>query len=308
MSRTGEIAYGYVYIWDFGGYVNALNATTGEIEWTYTRGSAGYNTPYGIYPLWYNAEVCDGKIFLSEGHMYDQPLSPGSRQLALNATTGELVWSILSFTGRVPAAHADGYMVQWNSYDNQIYTFGKGPTAITVTAAPKTSVNGDSILIEGMVTDQSPGTKNPDRIARFPNGVPAVSDESMSAWMEYVYMQQPKPTNATGVTMKLETLDPNGNFYDIGTATSDASGMYKLLWTPPVPGEYTIIATFPGSESYYSSSAETALGVTEAPSATPGPTPPPAPMTDTIVIGTGIGVIIAVAIVGAVIALIFRKR
>jgi hypothetical protein len=63
--------------------------------------------------------------------------------------------------------------------------------------------------------------------------------------------------------VKLETLDPNNNFYEIGTVTSDASGMFKLMWQPPVPGEYTIIATFEGSASYYRSYAETAMGVTE---------------------------------------------
>jgi hypothetical protein len=100
-------------------------------------------------------------------------------------------------------------------------------------------------------------------------------------------------------------LDPNGNFYDIGTVTSDAYGNFKLLWKPPVPGEYTIIATFPGSGSYYSSYAETALGVSAAPEATPGPTPPPGSNTDTYVLGSAIGIIIAVVIVGF---LILRKH
>jgi hypothetical protein len=35
------------------------------------------------------------------------------------------------------------------------------------------------------------------------------------------------------------------------------------MWEPPVPGEYTIIATFAGTASYYGSYAETAMGVSE---------------------------------------------
>ena len=70
----------------------------------------------------------------------------------------------------------------------------------------------------------------------FPNGVPAVSDASMSSWMEYVYMQKPKPTNATGVPVTLSVIDSNGNYRHIGTTTSDASGMFGFTWTPDISG------------------------------------------------------------------------
>jgi hypothetical protein len=53
------------------------------------------------------------------------------------------------------------------------------------------------------------------------------------------------------------------------------------MWTPPITGKYTITATFEGSNSYWPSSAETAIGVTEATAspaivttATPAPTQP----------------------------------
>jgi len=49
--------------------------------------------------------------------------------------------------------------------------------------------------------------------------------------------------------------------------------MFKKMWTPEVPGEYTVIATFMGDDSYGSSYAETAVGVVEAPE------PPPEPVT-----------------------------
>jgi hypothetical protein len=156
-----------------------------------------------------------------------------------------------------------------------------------------------------MVTDISPGTKEYARTARFPSGVPAVSDESMSDWMLYVYKQFPRPANATGVEVVLSVLDPNNNTYVIGTATSDADGMFKLMFTPEVPGEYTIIATFGGSKSYYSSYTETAVGITEAPPLSPTPEPLTLPPTETYTIGTGIAVIIAIAIATI---LILRKR
>ncbi|UCF45184.1 MAG: hypothetical protein JSW44_00655, partial [Candidatus Bathyarchaeota archaeon] len=96
------------------------------------------------------------------------------------------------------------------------------------------------------------------------------------------------------------------NFYEVGRATSDSSGFYKLMFTPDVPGEYTVIASFAGSKAYYGSFAETALGVEEAPQPTPAPTPTPAPMTDTYVTGFGIGIIVAIVIGFAL--LLLRKR
>jgi hypothetical protein len=100
---------------------------------------------------------------------------------------------------------------------------------------------------------------------------PAVSADSMTGWMEYLHMQKPKPTNTTGVTVTLTATDQNGNKFNIGTATSDASGLYSVMWTPPTESKYTITASFEGSESYYASSAETVVGVTAASSSSVSP-------------------------------------
>jgi hypothetical protein len=330
IARGALIAYDKVYIWDYGGYVNALDLQTGQIKWTWSPRSAGYDTPYGIWPLWHfgTGSIADGKLFLSEGKMYDPPLSTGCQRLAINCTDGTLVWSILSYSGRSPGAIADGFLVEWNSYDCQIYTFGKGQTITALSASPKIVVKGNSILLEGSVTDESPGTKDPDRTARFPYGVPAISDANMSDWMEYVYMQQLKPTNATGVPVHLTAIDPNGNSQEIGTATSDTDGKFSVMWTPPVEGKYTIVANFEGSNSYYASHAETALGVsvaqspapTATPTAAPTPTPTqtptatgsPSPVPNTgLSIGTEVYLGIAAAVVFAAVAttaIFLRKR
>jgi len=272
ISRAAEIAYDKVFIWDFGGYVNALDLNTGIIEWTLTPRSSGYDAPYGIYPLWHfgTQTIADGKLFLSEGSMYNPPVHPAYR-LAISCETGEIIWSILSYSGRCPGAVADGYLLEWNSFDSQLYAFGKGPTITSIEIENDAIAKGESVMIKGTVIDNSPGTKDTDREARFPHGVPAITDACMSDWMEYVYMQQIKPTDITGVEVKLTALCPDGNTYDIGTVTSDANGLYKRLWEPTMEGEYTIIATFDGSESYYPSSSETAIGVTAA-QAAPTPT------------------------------------
>jgi hypothetical protein len=128
----------------------------------------------------------------------------------------------------------------------------------------------------------------------------------MNAWMEYVYMQKPRPTDAVGVNVTISVLDPNGNSYEVGTTTSDANGMYSVSFTPLVSGKYTVIATFAGSESYWGSQAETAINVEQTPAATAAPTPTPAPMTDTYIVGFGSAMLVAI-IVGFVL-LLLRKR
>ncbi|MDR0371985.1 MAG: PQQ-binding-like beta-propeller repeat protein [Nitrososphaerota archaeon] len=307
LSRGAEIAYGQVYIWDFGGYVHALDLQTGKINWVFTRGSSGYDNPYGIWPIWHfgSQSIGDGMLFLAESRMYDPPMGPGYHRLAINCTTGDLVWKIQSFAGRAPGAIADGMLVQWNSYDKQLNVFGQGQTSTTISVANKLSVHGEKILVEGTVIDQSPGTKNADRVARFPNGVPAVSEDSQEAWMEYVYMQQNKPTDATGVTVALSVIDPNNNLYEVGTTTSDSNGAYAMTFTPSVPGQYTLIATFPGSVSYYGSSAETTFIVDEVAPTTSVIADPVSPPTELYFIVSTIAIILAIAIVGI---LLLRKK
>ncbi len=98
-----------------------------------------------------------------------------------------------------------------------IYTIGKGPSAVTV-SAPQTGVSvGSSFTITGTVTDQSPGATAYAHKIGYANGVPSVSDASQEALMEYIYLQQPKPSNATGVPVRIDVIDPNGNFVNIGT-------------------------------------------------------------------------------------------
>ena len=274
----------------FGGVLIAYNITTGEQLWNYTARQVGFESPYGNFPI-NVAAIADGKIYAISGeHSITQPMWRGSYLRCINATTGEEIWKILQFgadgggsLNGVYVYMADGYVVGLNQYDSQIYCYGKGPSATTVTASSKVSVHGSSVLIEGTVTDQCVGAKKIAEKVGFTNGVSAVSDESMQAWMEYLYEQQGMPTNATGVEVVLETLDPNGNFYEIGRATSSVSGVFGTAFIPQVPGLYKIIATFEGSSSYYGSYAETYINVEEAPSpaqplepesTTPEPTEP----------------------------------
>jgi len=315
---TGTVAYSptdgsllvlHVFLNGMDGYIHCLDIYTGKWLWDFSTGSSGLETDWGNWPL-LTATFLGGapgtgglRIYSVGGHTHLQPLYRGARMYCVNGSNGALLWSISGWFEAGAPAGADGYMAAINGYDNQLYCFGKGNTQTTVDA-PMTGITfGNTVVIRGTVTDQSPGQTCLGKPAA---GTPAISDDSMSTWMEYLYMEQPMPKNATGVEVTLETLDPNGNFYEIANTTSDASGMYSYVFTPEVPGLYTIIATFEGSNSYYSSYAETAINVVEAPQASPTPTPPPPSMADTYIIGFGTAIII-IMIVGFVI-LILRKR
>ncbi len=206
-------------------------------------------------------------------------------------------------------AIADGYATFFNGYDNQVYSVGRGPSALTV-EAPKTSVElGKSLIISGTVTDISAGTQQDEQSVNFPHGVPVSSDASMREWMGYVYQDQPLPSNFTGVEVTIDVLDSNGNYRNIGAVNTDATGMYTMPWKPDIPGAYTVVATFHGTNGYWPSYSETSFVVDSA--STPAPTAPPvtgfATTSDLMIaIAAGvIAIIIAVAVVGL---LILRKH
>jgi hypothetical protein len=56
-------------------------------------------------------------------------------------------------------AIADGYLINYDQMDNQIYCFGKGQTATTVTAPDTVLPLGSSVVLRGDVTGQSLGAK-----------------------------------------------------------------------------------------------------------------------------------------------------
>jgi hypothetical protein len=203
----------------------------------------------------------------------------------------------------------DSIMATMDTYDMQLYAVGKGPSMMTINAPLTSPQLGVSVTISGTILDNSPGTKSDALLLRFPNGVPAVSDESQSDWMLYVYKQFPKPLNASGLPITLSVVDGNGNYRTIGSTTSDIDGFFSFNWQPDITGKYTVYASFGGSSAYYPSQAVAAFSVDSA--ATPAPTQPTAtgPVTSSellmYVVGATVAVIIAIAIVGL---LVLRKR
>ena len=309
-----HVAYGKIYSASYGGVLYCYDSKSGDLLWTYGNGGEGNSTfsglatAWGRYPVFVDV-IADDKVYLATTeHSPGSPFYKDTKYRCVNATDGTEIWTLMGWgTGMDPGCDvvADGFFVFLNCYDMQVYAVGKGPSALTVEAPMTSNDFGKPLVIRGSVTDIAAGTEQFVVAKRFPNGVPAVSDESMGTWMEYVYMQKPKPLDAVGVTVSIDVVDSNGNYRNIGTTTSDSSGMFSLTWTPDIEGSYYAVATFAGSDSYWPSSAETSF-VVDSPQATPSPYPQVSiPPTEMYIIGTGLAIIVAIAIAAL---LILKKR
>jgi hypothetical protein len=307
------IAYDKFISTGVSGITHCYDTQTGKLLWEYHA-----IDPYQEI-LWANdwwtkpMFVTDGKIYIA--HMEHSSIDPkprGAPFICLDMETGEEIWRANGLFRQTywgsNVIIGDSIITTMDTYDQRVYAIGKGASSTTVTAPDMGVPLGKSVLVRGTVTDVSPGTKDADLTIRFPNGVPAVSDANMSDWMLYVYKQFERPADVTGVEVVVSALDPNNNSYEVGRTTSDASGFFKMAFTPEVPGEYTIIASFEGSGAYYGSFAETGINVEEAPAATPEPTPMSTSTADLYLVPGIVGIIVAIAVVGAILMLMLRKR
>ncbi len=290
---SGIIAYDKLYVLSYDGSVHAFDITNGKQIFKYYSGDDNYReTPYGTFPFYYGPIIANGVVFAGNGeHSPSIPLYRGYQLHAFSATDGTPFWTFPGW--HVIQAIADGYLVSYNAEDNKIYVFGKGPSETTVSVSSEVAAKDSSVLITGTVTDQSEGQK----------GTPAIADKDMSAWMSYLKRQQPIPANAEGVSVNLVAIRSDGNVVNIGTVTSDMSGVFKKLWTPAAEGEYTITATFTGSNSYGSSYAETSIGVVSSTSQSTSESNFALPM-EAVYAGAIVIIVLAVALA----VLVFRRR
>jgi hypothetical protein len=184
-----------------------------------------------------------------------------------------------------------------------------GPSKITAQAPSVGVTTATPITISGTITDIASGSQQEAVVANFPNGLPCVSDPSMTKFMEAVYEQQTMPTNTTGVPITISVVDSNGNLRQIGTTTSTAYGTYALTWTPDISGDYTVIVNFAGTQSYYPATASTAFHASEpAPTTAQTNTVTQSSAADMYLLPGIIAIIVAIVIGFAVTIIVLRKR
>ena len=175
--------YGMFYRCSYDG-IYAFNWTNGNIVWHYVDSAVPFETPYtdvnGTQCYSFNGGgfVADGKLYTYDTeHTATYPVTRGWGIQAINITNGQRVWKIMEQAS--PAAVSDGYLVAGNGYDGNVYVYGKGQSATTL-SAPQVAVNSRTKhkLLTGTVLDQSPAQP----------GTPCVAAQSMSqyGWNTYI--------------------------------------------------------------------------------------------------------------------------
>ena len=293
VAYNAASAYGVVIEQGWDGYLYAYNTATGKLAWKSFYTGNTTETAMGDYAWWGKLAIADNKIYGGTGqHTQPSPNARGDKLYCVNASDGTLMWSLGPWqTGS--GGVSSGMLFQTNNYDGCLYCFGKGQTATTVSVLPSVT-HMETVMIQGTVTDQSPGAP----------GTPAVSDASQTQWMEYLYMNKPMPINATGVTVHLQAMKSDGTVIDITHVTTDIMGHYEYIWCPPAEDTYKILATFEGSNSYWTSSGQCALGaIAVLPTASP-----PAAAPDNTPIFAGIIAAVVIAILIGILNLIMLRR
>ncbi|PVX27226.1 MAG: hypothetical protein CW716_03405 [Candidatus Bathyarchaeum sp.] len=266
VSETNDYENLYLALPD--GTISALNLETGNEVWR-SEPIASTEYPNNVVPYVQGVLMVGGNIYAYAGYSIGYLIDPIPRQsmlVCIDATTGEIKYTLNG--GVFPEAAANGYVIGTSIFDGMRYCIGKGPTSTSIIIQDDVVAKGDTVLIKGNVLDQSPASQEYDSQVLFPNGVPAVADEDMNEFMDYLYMQNAtllnNPPTPKGVQVTLTGVDPSGNTVPIGTTTTDSEGNYAINFVPDTTGIYSIKATFEGTDSYWPSNAGTHLSVIPA--------------------------------------------
>jgi hypothetical protein len=328
LTNPIAVGYGHLYTAGYGGVLYSINCKNGNIDFTWGNDINDPNnstftaeTVYGEYPTQV-AAVANNKIYMvEEEHSLNSPAYHGGKTRCVDAFTGKLLWQVYGLSSWQESAVADGYYTWFNMNDQQVYAMGPGPSATSVSIKDDVVSLGSAVLITGTVTDQTPQAQL--------KGTAAVADADQEKQMEFLIQHNIDQPNVNGVPVTLSAIDNSGKLISIGQAVSDGfSGTFKMLWTPPAVGVYSIVANFTGTQAYGPSYASTAIGVTAAatpivtqtptptgtttptPSAIVTPTPTTAPPGNAIPASTVYAIVaaIVVIIVVAAAAVALRKR
>ncbi len=165
-------------------------------------------------------------------------------------------------------------MTTLNAYDNQIYAYGKGPSKTTV-SAPQRWRNHHN-------TDHNDWFSHRHLCRRITTG----SCGELPQWLTMRFRRKhdavhgvclhaaARATQRNRCPSDISVIDANGNYRTIGSTTTNGLGDYSFTWKPDIQGNYTVYATFAGTQSYYGSTASTGF-YASSPAATPAPTATP---------------------------------
>jgi outer membrane protein assembly factor BamB len=164
-GNVRHIAYGNLYSASIGGIVYCYDVMTGDLKWSYQvtdpYSEMLWSNNWWVKPLF----ITDGKIYVAHTeHSAVDPRPRGAPFVCLDAETGEEIWRIdgafrtTRWGGR--GIIGDSIIALMDTYDQQVYGIGKGPSSLTAQAPMSGVTVGSSVQITGTIMDVSPGTND----------------------------------------------------------------------------------------------------------------------------------------------------
>ena len=286
MHASPTVADGMVFASSNTKEYYCINATTGNILWTFRDDSA---TEFIVCSVIYK----DGKLFLVDQFSI----------VCVDAKNGHPIWS--TFLGEelyVSPSYADGKLY--------VVTDQRSLYVLNATNGGKLGYFGTNsnswsspTIYEGRVYVGN-NDWNVYCLAEYPALNSNVTIE----------LAKPKVVLGESVTgfghlvpgmayapITLTFVKPDGTVADVQVTTIE-KGVFNFTYTPRMVGKWTVTARWQSDKGYYSSaySKDTPLEVVAVPTPSPSPTPPPSPNEG----GTGIPVEYIYAIVAAIVIIV----
>ena len=297
VESTPAVANDIVYVGAYG-QMQAVNASTGKIIWSYTTGVYMRSSP----------AVAGGVVYIGSGQshprddFYYPPRLPGqpfsvfndNKVYAFNATTGKKIWSYQT-EGPLDSSPAIASGIVYVSSGGKLYAFGQLPAPTptpTVTPTPTSTLTPTSTPSSTPLLSPSP-TPNP---SPSPTPTPTVSPTPSPA-------PSPSPT-PTSTIIPTPTASPTPSPSPSPTTTPSPTPT-----TAPTSASTTTVSPIPISTP---NPSPTETSTTTSPSPTSSqslPTPASQPQSTAMPLYLYAAVVLAIlAISISIIALITKRR
>jgi len=244
-------ANGFVYVGSADGNVYALNATTGSKLWSYATGTMVLSSPSS--PAVVNGVVYVGSFY---GNVYALNADTGTK--LWNYTTGSSVYGSPAVANGVVYVGNEGeYDATNNSYNGSVYALN--------------AANGIELwdYATGGYVFSSPAVSNGVvYVGSFDNNIYAIGNERVGIKTALTTNAPPlfatnkpfgvngtlKTTDGTpvvGATIQLQE-NVSGTWANVTgkTATTTATGAYRISMSEPIVGTYQYRTTFDGNATY----------------------------------------------------------
>jgi outer membrane protein assembly factor BamB len=245
------VANGFVYVGSADGNIYALNATTGSKLWSYATGTMVLSSPS-------SPAVVNGVVYVGgfDGNVYALNADTGTK--LWNYTTGSSVYGSPAVANGVVYVGNEGeYDATNNSYNGSVYALNAASGIELWDYTARSYVFSSPAVSNGVVY-----------VGSFDNNIYAIGNERVGIKTALTISAPPlfatnKPfgvngtlrttdgTPAAGATIQLQK-NVSGTWTNVAgkTATTTATGAYRISTSEPVVGTYQYRTSYAGNATY----------------------------------------------------------